>query len=339
MKSFIKKLLREGLLDEATTDEIKAKYYPNIPQNIFDRLVATDTITSNLNKGKVGKYAKWLLKLFNSDYLEFRDLENAEKYIKIYDKLLKSKKPVINSDINTYKSLDTLVYDIDDYLDDAENISKTDKAKRIKNQSRVIYSDNRFKVIELLSKEAACYYGKGTKLCTSSDTSDNYFDKYANSGSLYLIIDTSKRNSVGDYVKYQVHLERDEYKDHNNQNINFYKTPEIKEVIQKIIELRYDPYELIKSKPSLIKFFDDPTEEVQLMAIEKDPYLVKYINYPTEKVKLKVISMNPSLNKYINMTDEERVKSDIEDKKAQLNMGFISQGEYDDFIDSLPPLK
>lgn len=338
LRKFIQTTIREYLNEhyiilEATADEIKNKYYPNIPQNIFNSIVSTDIVTSDINKGKVGKYAKWLLKTYKLGNLELRNLDKAKKCIIIYDKMLKSKKSEINHDINQYESLEDMCYDVRDYIDDDKIISKTDKKKIIKKQSKVIYTDDRFIVIEPFTKDASCYYGRGTELCTSSHTADNKFDTYIERGSLYFIFDKSKRNKMGDYFKYLIHLNDGEYKDQNNHDINFYKNLEIKELIKKIIKIvNIDHNELIKRNYNNIKFIDNPDENIQMKAIELNPFSIEFIDNPTEKVISKAISLNPDTKNFINTSDKEKREYNIQHYKSLLDFGMITQREYDDFI-------
>ena len=43
--------------------------------------------------------------------------------------------------------------------------------------------------------------------------------------------------------------------------------------------------EVVKKNGYSIKFIENPSERVQLAAVEKDPYSIQYIQNPTEKVK------------------------------------------------------
>ncbi|GHV64571.1 hypothetical protein FACS1894199_03150 [Bacteroidia bacterium] len=56
----------------------------------FEKNVAADTISSNLQKGKVGKYAKWMLHLYKNKKLKLEDLYKAQEYLPIFEKLSKT---------------------------------------------------------------------------------------------------------------------------------------------------------------------------------------------------------------------------------------------------------
>jgi hypothetical protein len=364
LRKFIKTTIREYLNEqtfynmilEVNADEIKSKYYPNIKQDVFNKIVSSDKITSNIEKGKVGKYAKWLLKLYLNNELELDDLSKAEEYIYIFNKLSNAGK-LNNRDINNYKSLNDIYIIISNYHNTNKSISKSDKVKKIKNQNKLIYIDDRFIVIEPLTKQASCYYGKGTKWCTSGDYIDNKFDEYITRGSLYIIIDKSNRNTLGDYVKYKIHFQDGEYKDDNNKEIDFDVNPEIKNVVKKIIkELNINPVDLVNFRASNIMFIDNPSEEVQLNAVKtpQHAYVIKYIDNPTEKVQMYVvkkdgtlikyidnpsyevqnvaIKQNPTSIKYINQSEEDKKYDEIKHYEELLKSGYITQYEFNQFI-------
>jgi hypothetical protein len=361
IKTSIHKYLNEqmflsNVILEATADEIKTKYYPNINYDIFNQIINSDKVTSNLKKGKVGKYAKWLLKLYSNDELNLIDLDIVEKYLPIFDKLLKANKLEKNN-INHYNSLEDMHSVVSDYLDNNKNISKGDEIKRIKKSVKKIYEDNRFIVIEPLTKESSCHYGKSTKWCTSQYTSDK-FETYTSRGPLYVIMDKSKRNYVGDYVKYLIHFQDGEYKDDSNKNVSFKQNPEIKEIIKKLIKLlKISDFVLVNFRINNIQFIDNPSEDIQLKAVTTDPFTIRHINNPTEAVQLiavkndgmliehinnpseqvkkAAINQNPNAKNVINLTYEEKINLNIKHFNQLLSQGYITQEEYNDLIKDL----
>jgi hypothetical protein len=93
-----------------------------------------------------------------------------------------------------------------------------------------------FKVFEITEFEAAVYYGRGTKWCT---TSKEQFEHYIRSGPLFVII-------VGDR-KWQLHYESDQFMDEVDQkitkvDIDFLSdnVPEYKDFLNYMIHRYYD---------------------------------------------------------------------------------------------------
>ena len=299
----LREIIKE-IINEATADEIKTKYYSDINQEIFNDIVNTDKITSNLENGKIGNYAKWLLNLYKKNNLKLEDLYKAEEYLPIFDKLSKANKLEIK-DINKYKSLSELYNVIADYVGNDKTISKQDEIKKEKSGTKKIYEDNRFLVIQPLTEEAACYYGKGTQWCTAS-TSSSMFNTYNSKGPLYIIMDKTKRNKVGDYEKYQIHFETGQFMDSSDNNIDFGNHKELKELITKLIKhLNINEIELVKKNSNYIMFIPNPSEEVQLEAIKKNGAAMRYIPNPSEEFQLKAVKQNGYAIKYIPNPSEK----------------------------------
>jgi len=61
----------------------------------------------------------------------------------------------------------------------------------------------------------------------------------------------------------------------------------LKNILTKIGEVnpKYDLDKQVYNVGDLIQFIDNPSEEVQLAAVEKDPRVIRFIENPTEKVK------------------------------------------------------
>jgi hypothetical protein len=364
LKEFIEKTVKECLNDqevkkniiEASAYEIKNKYYPNIKQEYFDKIISSDKLTSNLENGKVGKYAKWLLKIYSQGNLDLNDLDRAENYLKLFDKLIKANK-IEKNDINKYNSLEDVYKVIFYYLED-KTISKGDEKRNVKKNAKKIYEDNKFIVIEPLTKEASCYYGKGTQWCASGDHSDNRFSNYKERGNIYIIIDKSKRNDIGDYSKYMIHFNDGEYKNELNKEINFDKNLELKNVIKKIIKIvKIKPIDLINFRLSNIRFIDNPDEDIQLkvlkkfpdfikyienptinaqlFAINKNPFLIDYIKNPSKEIIDAAININPETKEYIDRNYDIKKKELINFYKQDLELGLITKNEYDDYVNYL----
>ena len=192
--------------------EIHRKYYGNIPDENFTKIVSADTISSNLQKDVLGKYAKWLLNLYQRKNLKIEDLYKAEEYIAIFDKLAKMNK-LADIDLNHYKSLPEMYRVIKPFV---KTKSKTEKTRKIKTkEAEKLYEDEAFVVIHPKTKAASCLYGKGTQWCTAARKSSS-FREYNNEGKLYIIID--KQNNK----KYQFHTETESFMDEHDEPVDFY---------------------------------------------------------------------------------------------------------------------
>jgi hypothetical protein len=210
-------ILKENIINrlifEATASEIHEKYYSNIPDNIFNDIINSDIISSNLNANKLGEYAKWLLNLYKKGNLKTEDLYKAKEYIPIFDKMKKAKK-LVQPDINIYNSLSDMYKVIEPYMNQ-QTISNKENAKNIKNtEADLVYEDNDWKVITPKTYKASCLYGANTQWCTASKKSDMQFNKYSSKGKLYININKKTGR------KYQFHFETDSFMDETDDPIS-----------------------------------------------------------------------------------------------------------------------
>jgi hypothetical protein len=195
-------------------EEIHKKYYPIISDRDFNLIVSADELTSNLQKSKLGKYAKWLLRLFVKKRMKTEDLYKAKEYITIYDKLLKSNKLSIK-DINKYNSLSAMYVVVKPYLN-RPAISKTETIIITKqNEAEKLFEDETFTVIYPKTQAASCLYGSNTEWCTAAKHYDG-FSYYNERGKLYIII-----NKISG-KKYQFHFETNGYNDETDERISQY---------------------------------------------------------------------------------------------------------------------
>ncbi|MDR1181431.1 MAG: hypothetical protein LBL13_05600, partial [Bacteroidales bacterium] len=124
--------------------DIHKKYYSGISEVDFKRIVAADTVSSNLAKGKLGKYAKWMLNLYKTKNLKLEDLRKAIGYITTFNKVSLRNK-LKNKDLNNYHSLTEMYLAIQEFFQ--QPISKAEKIRRVKSRgAEKLYEDERFVV-------------------------------------------------------------------------------------------------------------------------------------------------------------------------------------------------
>ena len=190
--------------------EIRQKYYQKISEEDFIKIASADCISSNLQKNKLGKYAKWLLNLYQRKRLKLEDLYKAMEYIALFDKTAKMNK-LPDIDLDHYTSLAKMFQVIKPF---AKVTGKTEKLRKIKkNEAEKLYEDEAFVVIHPKTKLASMLYGKGTQWCTAAKK-NNSFRFYNRMGKLYIIID--KRNGK----KYQFHAETESFRNEDDAPVN-----------------------------------------------------------------------------------------------------------------------
>ena len=194
------------------TDIVRQKYYSDIPENDFWKIVRADP--TSLQGKRIGKYSKWLFRIYR-DMVESvlkkrfvkEDLTKSTEYLKDFDRY-KNRLSMSQRDINSYDSLSDLYLAIKSFRDTEKPITSRD----IKSGAEKVYEDERWLVVIPHTKEASCLYGANTQWCTAA-RKDNAFDEYAPSGNLYINID--KKNNR----KYQFHFESNQFMDETDDRI------------------------------------------------------------------------------------------------------------------------
>lgn len=159
------------ILLENRIDDFKTKYRTKFNQEQIDRII------QNVPQ----KYLMWVGKIFDS--INFNSNFN-DLVIKLreFDKI-SSNLPL--TDINSYNNLEQLAKALFDYANRPRR-----QVKKVEG-GNVVYEDDRFFVVNPLTHQASCYYGKGTKWCTTTD-SDYQFKQYNDDGKLFYILDKTK---------------------------------------------------------------------------------------------------------------------------------------------------
>lgn len=193
------------ILEAATIQDIYQKYYSNIPENEFWDIIKADPTYNPQKPQKMGKFGKWLLGIYLKGNLQTEDLYKATDYLSYF---VKFNGKIQQKDIMKYKSLPELYNVVEPFISNPDQAAtKSEEVRKIKEGAEKVYEDEKWMVIVPHTKEASCYYGKGTQWCTAANNSYNYFDHYNNQGLLYINI------LKGTDTKYQFHFETNSFMD------------------------------------------------------------------------------------------------------------------------------
>lgn len=174
------------------------------------------------------KYSEWLIKqvigLGSPSGYSLPDIINM--FIDLIEKFHKESDSITPEDVDYAESISSLVNgdkiksgpkDINKYdtfwalqaVLSVVNKRKIEKEKEesIKGETEKIYEDDRFLIVQPYSHGASCYYGAGTKWCTTTKGDTTYFDRYNRSGNLFYIIDKKSNNNV--FGKMAIHVSND----------------------------------------------------------------------------------------------------------------------------------
>lgn len=171
---------------ESRVDDFKVKYGRKFNQETLDKI--TNMVSP--------KFLDWVGKVLDMAILNDNFGEHMSKIGPSLDAFEKVSSNLPKTDINQYQSLDELLKALNDYQNKPRR-----EYKKIEG-GNVVFENDRFLIVNPLTHQTSCYYGKGTKWCTAA-SSDEQFNKYNSDGKLFYILD--KALSTSD-VNYKVAL-------------------------------------------------------------------------------------------------------------------------------------
>lgn len=168
------KLLFEGKVDDFKKI-FKDKFTPEQQKAII-------TVSSEVNSKH--KYLIWLAKsltkpIFNNDIAFADELSEVQELLFKFDKI-GSNLPI--KDITKYKNITELSDAIKEYINkQRRSIKKVDGAD-------IIYDNDDYTIVHPKTYTASCFYGKGSKWCTASESTSSNWNTYDKDGKLFYFL-------------------------------------------------------------------------------------------------------------------------------------------------------
>ena len=190
-----------------------------------------------------GKNIVWLARQYAEGQFKLEDISGLRLSLELFRKNLRN---IQKKDLNAYKNLGEFYDAVEPFRDGKEaalSAKELAKQTKLKGAEKIVDKPN-FKVISPKTEEAACLYGAGTTWCTAATKSENRFEHYHAKGPLYIIM----TKIGGKDRKWQFHVENNEYKQENDQDISksdiaaLSKMPEYTEFLNMLIKKHYGKY-------------------------------------------------------------------------------------------------
>lgn len=159
-----------------------------------------------------GQYDQWMARVYAAGGTSWEDLE-ARAPAALYGLNLLTRKKKIDArhaDVNRYISVSQLERYLDTHYSRVlDDLRKDDELERLSRDAQAIKlaDTDQYLLLAVVNRGAACKYGKGTRWCTSSISSDNYFKRYQEDSPLFILLD--KQNGE----KYQWHFTSNQFMD------------------------------------------------------------------------------------------------------------------------------
>jgi len=196
--------LGAALHKKMLTDKTVQRIFGDDPVEVIDPEVLVHFIIQRFEEADPTpnkQYVQWIARTYLKDpHGQLEDVIDGHlwQYLTKFYKLVQRKKiPSPRNDINGYTNFGDFMGVLDEYPD-------PDKAElKDKGKAFTLYDDANFRVIVPQDEPASCYYGQGSRWCTSGTKGNNMF-KYYNSIAPILIVLPKHPEYPGE--KYQLHF-------------------------------------------------------------------------------------------------------------------------------------
>lgn len=240
MISFKQFILEYYILVESRIDFLKTQFSGKLDtsHDTFaqhkDSNAIVDHFATHADPTSNKSHTQWILNQYKQKKIRQEDHPRIKETLSNFEKY-KSKLPISNRNINSYKSLGEIDDAVTPHL--GAPVTKTEKIEKEKTEGRELLHDSgNLQVYKLKTKEASQHhYGGGSKIgntdwCTAARSKDCAFDEYNKEGSLYTI---HVKNKIGE-EKYQYHPATNQFMDARDKSVDIEsfvrKHPKIKQV-------------------------------------------------------------------------------------------------------------
>lgn len=179
LKEYIEKTVKTCVF-ESVINDVK-KTYPNI-SHLIDNFQSFPT-----------KFIPWIAKQLSKNESDEEKIRNAVSKFNVASNLNKIPSS-FSKDINSYRSVDELENMISNI---SQVTSKTQEKKSIKNEQTLVHFNTKdYSIVEPLSPEASCAYGKHTKWCISGKDAVHHFNDYKKFDIRFYFIITKNKSLI-----------------------------------------------------------------------------------------------------------------------------------------------
>ena len=209
----------EKILNESRREEFEKKFKASFSPDQLSKII--EEIPS--------KYWQWVGSKL--DQLSFnQNFEQIKNLIGYFDKFGSN---LVKTDLYQYKTIEELKDVLDQYS------ARQRRKYRQSGGANVVFESPKYFVVNPLSSESSCYYGKGTKWCTAATNSQNAFNQYNDDGKLFYILNKNIPTSDPNYkIGYSLKFDGSQsFFDAQNNNVtksDFVNSEEIQQIIEKI---------------------------------------------------------------------------------------------------------
>ena len=292
---------------------------------------------------KIRDISYYLFESYKDAVEKFSQEENKEKVNQYLDtfKQLAKKGIVTGQEKDIGYWIKQGWYDLKEFVDSKSQEKTQSQVKQSKKKDAIIAHDDDEKMTVIpLTKDASCFYGKGTRWCTSATESKNHFIEYfyidkttliyifiKNSGEKYAVSHKLNSNDYNYFDDKDNSISVEQFKNKTNINtseiiswINSYKDAiaKAKDINNVSDEIQIEIINESNKGAEKFEEIKSPSEKVQLAAVQNDGYFLYYIKNPTEKVQWASIQKDGSAIQFIDNPSDEMKEMAIHNKPSSI---------------------
>jgi hypothetical protein len=206
-----KLIILEQLLLENRIQQVMNRFNTRRGRNLVSKVAAEDPSDNQ-------KYLAWIVKSLtnnddNSEYLQSKNYawknRLLSRYIDAVTYFQQNQQRFEKKDINQYKG--SVPYYPVIELESAialvkEKQSQKEERAKAKKGAKKIYEDENIFVVMPKTHEASCYYGRGSRWCTTSRDTSQHFEDYSGDGYLFYFIVKNPVEGDRRYYKMAMYL-------------------------------------------------------------------------------------------------------------------------------------
>ena len=339
IKESYEKILIEGI------NELQ-KYFPKIPLEKIKELVALDPTYKGGNE--LGKYGKWILKLYNNHLKNNATNKKYEELLQQYPDGINPKNgqhfqepnllPEIK-DEDLYKLTDSLKQfdvnqkDIKKSIDDFETLADLDKElsnlknngiptnklalkrynlmqKAVEKGFDIKFEDNDWIMGIPTTLESSCMFGDDTSWCTTSKHS-GYYNRYSEEGTLFINLN----KNTGQL--YQFHFQTESFMDEFDKQINLVLLVRLMPQGLKEIYNNYVQEHINEPRMDLFTYLFkehlDKKDEEEILSYQPFNEIIQYVQHPTKKIEQHALKVSISNVQYIEHISDKLIDEIVTD--------------------------
>jgi hypothetical protein len=191
MQFLFENLVKQSrVLTEGRKEDARERY-PDINERVFNVFVNEDPSGNH-------KYLMWIAGKWDSEYgnnYYGRDVSTAGDFMENVTYFHNQNQKFEKKDINQYGSIEEFKR--------AVTNAKTELSKgEIKQSAKRIFEDGTHLVVQPTTHAASCFYGAGTRWCTTSKNYPRHYINYTKSGTLFYYINKRNGKKRAFYTKF-----------------------------------------------------------------------------------------------------------------------------------------